>query len=100
MLWQTDPIVIQAAITAWHEINLLFLILDLSKTRIITFVLNPRLLFLSKVKQERMHKRNVMPCVQKAKAKALFIRIYFRFQASPLFIKNKITSSRFFFFIF
>lgn len=41
MLWWTNSLVIQAAITAWHEINLLFLILDLSKTIIITFVLNP-----------------------------------------------------------
>lgn len=31
MLWRTDSLVIQAAITAWHEMNLLFLILDLSK---------------------------------------------------------------------
>lgn len=42
-----------------------------------------------------------MPCVQKtkAKAKAVFIKIYFGFQASPLFIENKMTSS-FFCFVF
>lgn len=48
-----------------------------------------------------MYKQNaIMPCVQKTKAKAVLVRIYFRFRASLLFIENKITSSRFFIFIF
>lgn len=46
-----------------------------------------------------MYKQNIiMPCVQKAKAKAVFIKIYFRFRASLLFVENKITS-RFFLFV-
>lgn len=39
-----------------------------------------------------------MPCVQKTKVKAVFIKIYFRFRASLLFMENKTTSSRFFFY--